>query len=70
MGVQSEWYSPLTWRKSTHSADQGNCIEVGEVSASVLVRDSQDHSGPILVLSPGQWRRLLSHIRSECPNYG
>ena len=70
MGVQPEWYSPITWRKSTHSADQGNCIEVAEGSVSVLVRDSQDLSGPMLVLSPGQWRQLLRLIRSGGPNYG
>jgi Domain of unknown function (DUF397) len=70
MGVQTEWYSPIAWRKSTQSADQGNCVEVANGLASVLVRDSQDRPGPMLVLSPGQWRQLLRHVRSRGPNYG
>ena len=50
MGVQPEWYSSIAWRKSTQNADQGNCIEVANGIASVLVRDSQDRPGPILTL--------------------
>ncbi|MFF9639971.1 DUF397 domain-containing protein [Kitasatospora aureofaciens] len=39
----------LTWSKSSHSNDSGNCIEIARQGGSVsLIRDSKDPSGPAL----------------------
>ncbi|MFJ8623389.1 DUF397 domain-containing protein [Kitasatospora sp. NPDC093550] len=41
--------SPTTWRKSTHSTDGGQCVEVADgIPDLVPVRDSTDPSGPAL----------------------
>ncbi|WP_433332105.1 DUF397 domain-containing protein [Spirillospora sp. CA-294931] len=52
----------LVWRKSSTSADEGECVEVAVSERSVLVRDSRDRSGDILVLNSSQWRSLLRLI--------
>jgi hypothetical protein len=56
------------WRKSKHSNNGGNCVEVARnLSGVVAVRDSKDPAGPALVLEPGQWRALLAVGRAGFP---
>jgi len=56
--------SPVTWRKSTYSGGNGsNCVEVGQTAGLVLVRDTKDHAGAVLVLSPQAWRRFAATVR-------
>ena len=42
----------IRWRKSSHSGDSSNCVEIAPTAAAVLVRDSKTTSGPRLGLSP------------------
>jgi hypothetical protein len=65
MGVESDNHSPEEWRKSRFSADTGNCVEIGSMSVSVLVRDSRDTTGPVLAVSRTQWTRFLRHVRNS-----
>ncbi|MFF4544382.1 DUF397 domain-containing protein [Streptomyces sp. NPDC001435] len=54
--------SPV-WHKSTHSGSlSGECIEVAEAAAFVLVRDSKRPTGPTLRLSLPAWTRFLRHV--------
>ncbi|MGK5554050.1 DUF397 domain-containing protein [Actinomadura kijaniata] len=53
------------WRKSTHSDEKSECVEIAAVSAFVLVRDSKDVSGPVLALDRSHWRGLLCGIRDS-----
>ena len=60
--------SRATWRKSSHSANGGNCVEVA-VAASpagdvIAVRDSKDRSGPVLMFTASEWRAFLAGVRS------
>jgi hypothetical protein len=64
MGVQPERKSSITWRKSSRSADQGNCVEVATEAVFVLVRDSRGRSGPVVAFTQAQWRQLLRCLRS------
>lgn len=64
-GAQPERCVSDGWRKSLHSADQGNCVEVNSQPASVLIRDSQAASGPILVMTPTQWAKFVLHIKAD-----
>jgi hypothetical protein len=52
------------WRTSSYSGTQGgNCVEVGQGPAAVMVRDTQDRTGPVLRFSPGAWRRFASQVK-------
>ena len=53
----------LTWRKSTYSADQGACVEVGAGDAVVGVRDSADRDGPVLTFGARARRELTGRLR-------
>ncbi len=55
------------WRKSSHSANGGaGCIEAGHVPGAVLVRDTQQFgSGPVLRVTPADWKRLMSAVRAD-----
>jgi hypothetical protein len=64
MGVESDHHSSTEWRKSRFSADTGNCVEISSMSASVLVRDSQDSAGPVLAVGRTEWAHFLRHVRN------
>jgi hypothetical protein len=54
------------WRKSSHSGQSGgsSCIEVGETSRAVLIRDTTQHgTGPILRVSAETWKRFTTGIQ-------
>ncbi len=48
--------SRAQWRKSSYSGNSGNCIEVAELDHAIVVRDSKDPNGPVLVFGAGSWR--------------
>lgn len=43
------------WRKSSHSGDEGACVEMAVVPGTVAVRDSKDPAGPALLFAPAAW---------------
>ena len=57
--------SRAVWQKSTYSGSNGGqCVEVARnVPGLVAVRDSKDTSGPVLVVTPAQWRAFLASAR-------
>ena len=52
-----------TWRKSSFSGSQANCIEVGQTRRVVLVRNTKDRTGPVLPIRPGSWRKFIASVR-------
>ena len=53
-----------TWRKSSYSSGQGNCVEVClSEPGAVAVRDSKDQAGPELVASDRAWSALVQGIK-------
>jgi uncharacterized protein DUF397 len=70
MATQRNRDSTLIWRKSSASADGGNCVEVAKSELSVLVRDTRDRSGVMLEFSPAQWHGFLRRLKSEDPVSG
>jgi hypothetical protein len=56
--------SGLAWVKSSLSLANGNCVEVaGLPDGGIGVRDSRDPDGPVLRLTPDEWRAFLGGVR-------
>ena len=54
----------LNWRKASYSAGNGGgCVEVGNGTRRVLVRDTQDRTGAVLNFSPAAWRRFAEQVK-------
>lgn len=55
----------VTWKKSSWSAHNGNCVEVAALSASSFgVRDSKDTNSPILIFDQRAWCQFLADLRT------
>ncbi|SCL16057.1 protein of unknown function [Micromonospora rhizosphaerae] len=55
-----------TWRKSTRSGTQGDCVEVADNLAGVVgVRDSKDPTGPVLTFDPQTWQAFLNFAKQH-----
>ena len=65
MGVESGSHSLASWRKSTFSADSGNCVEISTLAPSVFVRDSQNLAGPVLKVNSALWVGFLQRMRDQ-----
>jgi hypothetical protein len=52
----------LTWRKSSFSGSEANCVEVA-ARDRVLVRDTKDKSGAVLQFAPAAWRRFAGQVK-------
>lgn len=56
----------LRWRKSTHSSDQGECVEVAAYPAgTIAIRDSKNPDGPHLTLTRRAFRTLLDQASAD-----
>ncbi|MFE4329544.1 DUF397 domain-containing protein [Streptomyces sp. NPDC056831] len=55
----------LTWRKSSHSSGNGQCLEVGDGVPDVMpVRDSKNAQGPLLVFGNRAWSAFLAEVKA------
>ena len=52
-----------TWRKSSYSGSETNCVEVGNAVDLVRVRDTKDRQGPSLAVSADAWSRFTTGIK-------
>jgi Domain of unknown function (DUF397) len=51
-----------TWRKSTRSNNNGSCVEIRRVKATIEMRDTKDQSGPVLMFRTEVWRDFMGAI--------
>ncbi|MFD0919030.1 DUF397 domain-containing protein [Saccharopolyspora rosea] len=61
----TEIEQPTTWRKSSYSGSQSECVEVGGTSDFVGVRDSKDRGGGVLTFSRGQWSEFVASLQER-----
>lgn len=58
---------PVTWWKSSRSADAAQCVECGIVNHAeqvVAIRDSKEPAGPALLFSYGAVAGLVGALRN------
>lgn len=65
MAAQPNQRPALIWHKSSRSGGGSECVEVAHREPSVLVRDSGDPSGAVLVLTKAQWHGLVQRIKQN-----
>jgi Domain of unknown function (DUF397) len=54
-----------TWRKSTRSMAQTNCVEVADLcTGHHAVRDSKNPTGPTLRFTTAAWSAFITGIRT------
>lgn len=54
---------PGSWRASSHSFSDGNCVQVARLPGEVAVRDSKDPRGPALRFTLTEWAQFLASLR-------
>jgi hypothetical protein len=54
------------WRKSSYSSGNGgNCVEIAaNLQGVVAVRDSKHPDGPVLTLTPAEWRTFAARVKT------
>lgn len=52
-----------TWRKSSFSGSQAECVEVGGDNGGIMVRDTQNREGQTLSVGAGAWLRFTAKIK-------
>jgi hypothetical protein len=58
----------LSWRKSSHSGQTGNCVEVADARGVIAIRDSKHPEAGHLALPHDGFRRVIDQIRRLSPN--
>lgn len=57
----SAGFAQVSWRKSSWSAHNGNCVEFAQLPGGHCgVRDSRDVAGPVLVFSRLEWSAFVA----------
>lgn len=52
-----------TWRTSSYSGTNGNCVEVGGTAGAVWVRDTKDRNGAGLSVPAEAWATFTASLK-------
>jgi hypothetical protein len=55
----------MDWVKSSHSYSNGDCVETATCMLGVLVRDSEDPRGAMLLFRGSTWGEFLSQVKQQ-----
>ena len=53
-----------TWRTSSRSATQGDCVEIAQTSTVTGIRDSKNPTRGRLILTTAQWTSFLRQVKN------
>lgn len=56
--------SGISFKKSSLSMGNGNCVEVAHVSGLYVMRDSKDRAGPALKFTSDEWHAFIGGVRN------
>lgn len=60
-GMPAAGLAGVTWRKSRHSGQLGNCVETAALAAGeVAMRNSRDPGGPALIFTRDEMAAFLA----------
>jgi hypothetical protein len=62
-------FNNASWRKSSRSAGQTNCVEVATANGLIGVRDSKKPNSHILVVAPSEWTNFLTVIQFSAKSH-
>ncbi len=65
MSLTGQEIHGLAWRKASHSANDGACVEVALVGGRVAVRDSKNPGGNWLRYPARTWQDFISIVKGE-----
>jgi hypothetical protein len=54
----------LTWRKSSYSSSNGQCVEVASAGPAIAVRDSKDPNGPVLLCPRAGMAAFIAGVKA------
>lgn len=54
----------VTWRTSTRSGQQGNCVAVAKVGSQVGVCDTKDYRAGHLAVDKDEWTGFLASLKA------
>jgi Domain of unknown function (DUF397) len=55
MSLNNLKITDLQWRKARRSSNNGACVEMAPTIGQILVRDSMDRNGPVMLYSRNSW---------------
>lgn len=53
----------IRWIKSSYSLGIGECVEVALAADRIVVRNSRDPAGPVLLCTNETWDNFLASVR-------
>jgi hypothetical protein len=54
----------LEWRKAQRSMNNGACVELARTGGLIVIRDSKDPAGPVLMYTPAEFHAFLDGAKN------